>query len=377
LLEALFFGLQDVNEPGSTGKFALWFYSLTFALTSGSIPSGCMAERTQVSAFMIFSFVNAAITYPIVVHWMWSPQGWLGAYSNDPLISTFGCLDFAGGLSVHLTGGTAGLVGILAVGPRMGRFDNDGPKPQGHNIVIVAEGTLLLWFAFYGFNCGSTGGVSNGVSETVALVAVNTTLAGSFGGITSLIISTLIDKKMDLGMCCNGIISGLVAITSCAAYIDTWAGVICGIGAGTAFQIGQRLVIALKIDDPVDGIAVHVINGAWAAIVNGLFANPDRVVYYHRQHYNPEGYYNYGLFMGGGARQLAVQIVGLLVVFFWCLAIDLLIFVPLKIFKFLRVPIEEERAGLDESRHGGHAFPEHSLIMRTLATRLLAKDAAK
>jgi len=78
--------------------------------------------------------------------------------------------------------------------------------------------------------------------------------------------------------------------------------------------------------------------------------------------------------LGGGARQLAAEIVGILVVIFWCLAIDIIIFVPLKLLKMLRVPIEEERIGLDEARHGGHAFPEHALIMRTLATRLLNKD---
>jgi Amt family ammonium transporter len=368
------FALQDVGEPGESGTFVLWFYSFTFAATSSTIASGCMAERTQLVGYLIFTFVCVSFTYPVVAHWLWSDDGWLGIYSGDPPIASFGCLDFAGGLVVHLVGGLHGIVGTLALGPRLGRFDNDGPKPQGHNIVLVAEGTFVLWFGWYGFNSGSTYQVTQGISEVAALAAVNSTLSASFGGIVGLAFSTIVDKRMDLGATMNGILAGLVAITSPCVYIEPWAAVIIGMVAGVAYQLAARALIAVKIDDPIDAFPVHAVNGIWSAISVGLFANTDRVLAIHPFIANSSNTYDHGLFLGGGGRQLAAQIVGIVVVSAWSLCLASLCFLPVKFLGLLRVPVMEERMGLDEAKHGGHAYPEHSLIMRTLATRLLSKD---
>lgn len=369
-----YFALKDVGEPGESGTFVLWFYSFTFAATAATIASGCMAERTQLAGYLIFTFVCISFTYPVVAHWMWSEEGWLGIYSLDPPIADFGCLDFAGGLVVHLVGGLHGIVGTLALGPRLGRFDNDGPKPQGHNIVLVAEGTFVLWFGWYGFNSGSTFAVTGGISEVAALAAVNSTLSASFGGIVGLAFSTAVDKRMDLGATMNGILAGLVAITSPCVYIEPWAAVIVGIVAGVIYQGAARGLIYLKIDDPIDAFPVHAVNGIWAAISVGLFCDEDRVLAIHSGIANDENTYDHGLFMGGGGRQLAAQIVGTVVVAAWSLTLASICFLPVKFLGLLRVPVMEERMGLDEAKHGGHAYPEHSLIMRTLATRLLSKD---
>jgi len=370
------FALKDVGEPGESGTFTVWFYSFTFAVTASTIASGCMAERTQLIGYLIFTFMCVSFTYPVVAHWIWSGEGWLGIYSGDPPIADFGCLDFAGGLVVHLVGGVHGIIGTLCLGPRLGRFDNDGPKPQGHNIVQVAQGTFVLWFGWYGFNCGSTFAVTDGISEVASLAAVNSTLAASFGAIVCLIISTILDKRMDLGATMNGILSGLVAITSPCVYIDPWAAIVIGMVGACFYQAAARGLQRIKVDDPIDAFPVHAINGIWAAISVGLFCDEDRVLTIHPFIANDSGTYDHGLFLGGGGRQLAAQIVGIVVVAAWSLVLAALCFVPLKFLGFLRVPVMEERMGLDEAKHGGHAYPEHSLIMRTLATRLLSKDDA-
>jgi len=369
-----YFALKDVDEPGESVGFVDWFFSFTFAATASTIASGAMAERTQLPGYLIFTFVCVAFTYPVVAHWMWSDQGWLGVYSNDRPISDFGCLDFAGGLVVHVVGGIHGIVGTVCLGPRLGRFDNDGPKPQGHNIVLVAEGTMVLWFGWYGFNAGSTGKVTEGISQVAALAVVNSTLSGCFGGMCGLLFSTIIDKRMDLGATLNGILAGLVGITSGCVYIEPWAAVITGIVAGFVYQLGARTLIKVKIDDPIDAFPVHALNGIWASIAVGLFASTDRILQFHTNLDTGQSDYDHGLFMGGGGRQFAAQIVGILVVASWSLVMSCLCFVPVKYANLLRVPVMEERMGLDEAKHGGHAYPEHSLIMRTLATRLLAKD---
>ena len=316
--------------------------------------------------------------YPVVVHWVWSGEGWLSAFNSDPFISDFGYMDFAGGSVVHLVGGISGLMGTTFLGPRLGRFDNDGPKPQGHNIVFVAQGTMLLWFGWYGFNPGSTLACTDFGAQIASLAAVNTTLSCVFGVCTALILSTIVDRKMDLGVTLNGALAGLVGITAGCAMIEPWAAIICGMLSGTIYFAGSKLLLKLKVDDPIDAFPVHALCGSWGVICIGLFASRHRILAVYPHRFVPgQVHYDYGLFMGGGAYQLAAQIAGLLAISAWVLALTTIIFLPLKLLGRLRVPLEEERMGLDESKHGGHAYPEHSLIMRTLASRLLAQDRAR
>jgi len=373
---AEFFALHEVDYGyNEDATFASWFFQFTFAATAATIASGSMAERTQITAYMIFTFVTISFTYPVVVHWVWSGTGWLGAFNDDPLISDFGYIDFAGGVVVHVTGGLSGLVGTLCLGPRLGRFDNDGPKPQGHNIVFVAQGTILLWFGWYGFNPGSTLQATDFGAQVASLCAVTTTLSCIFACLTALFMTTVIDRKMDLALVLNGALAGLVSITAGCAVVDTWAAVIAGIIGGGIYYGSSKLLLLLKVDDPIDAFAVHGLNGMWGAFFIGLFASESRTLAAYPNRIVPgKTSYDHGLFMGGGGRQLAVQIVGIVTITAWVAFLTASMFIPLKFAKLLRVPLEEERMGLDESKHGGHAYPEHSLIMRTLASRLLAQD---
>ena len=332
---------------------------------------------TQISAYMLFTFFTVAFMYPVVVHWVWSGTGWLGAFNSEPIVSDFGYMDFAGGTVVHAVGGLSGLMGTIFLGPRLGRFDNDGPKPQGHNIVFVAQGTMLLWFGWYGFNPGSTLACTDFGAQIASLAAVNTTLSCVFGTCSALILSTIVDRKMDLGVTLNGALAGLVGITAGCAMVEPWASVICGIISGAIYFGGSKLLLKVKIDDPIDAFPVHYLCGIWGVIFIGIFASESRILAVYPNRIVPgKNSYDHGLFMGGGGRQLACQIVGVVAITAWVGVLTTLIFAPLKLLKRLRVPLEEERMGLDESKHGGHAYPEHSLIMRTLASRLLAQDKA-
>jgi len=158
---------EVVAGHGSDG-FEGWFFQWAFAGAAATIVSGAVAERTKFSAYLIFSFVITVFIYPVVVHWGWG-QGFLSAWgampdadgNARPMLSgkdtSRGMIDFAGSGIVHMVGGVAGLMGAIAVGPRKGRFEGGTVNPiPPSNPTLMALGTMILWFGWYGFNCGST-----------------------------------------------------------------------------------------------------------------------------------------------------------------------------------------------------------------------------
>ena len=159
-----------------------------------------MAERTQFAAYLGYSFLLTAFVYPVVVHWVWDGDGWLSAWGDE---NKQAVIDFAGSGVVHMTGGVAGLMGAIMVGPRTGRFGPDGkavPMP-GHNAALVVLGTFILWVGWYGFNPGSQLAIADGASaEVTARVAVITTLAAAAGGVTAMGLHYALYKVWDLSL---------------------------------------------------------------------------------------------------------------------------------------------------------------------------------
>merc|ERR1719181_1762071 len=171
-----------------------FFFQLVFAATAATIVSGAVAERCQMTAYACYSFFLCAWVYPVVVHAIWSGNGFISGWrgEEDDLVFEVGTVDFAGCGVVHMVGGLAAFVGAAVLGPRAGRFvpgscgKIDDPMP-GHNAALVVLGTFILWFGWYGFNPGSTLCL-NGCEFVMAKTAVTTTLAAASGCISNLLL---------------------------------------------------------------------------------------------------------------------------------------------------------------------------------------------
>ncbi|KAG2499743.1 hypothetical protein HYH03_002676 [Edaphochlamys debaryana] len=348
-----FIGVSRFFSDGETYGGKPWFFTWTFCLSTVTIASGCLAERTNLFVYPVYTAVLSLIVHPIVAHWVWVPNSWL----NSSVGSECRFLDFAGGTVVHLLGGLTGLIGAILVGPRMGRFEDGVCKEiPGHDVSSVSLGSLMLWFGWFGFNCGSTyiymseGGEA--ASSAVSRVALNMTLCASAAGMTSLIIASMQSGTFDLAICCNGLMSGLSASTSNVGFVTPWASCITGALAGLCYVLNSRLLARMGVDDPLDGSAIHCGSGMLGIVVSGFLARPS---YVQSMVDRNCGGVVYGV---NGGMQLGMQLLGLSVVTVWTAFWAFLTFWTLKHFNLLRVDQQTELAGIDNMEHGGPAYPE-------------------
>lgn len=346
--------LAPLDNPGSGHYYAGWMFQWAFAAAASTIVSGAVAERCKFGAYLAYTAALTGVIYPVVVNWGWSAHGWLSPWTDtEPYLGANGMIDFAGSGIVHMTGGVAALVGAIFLGPRTGRFSPSGEciDMPGHSSVLVALGTFILWFGWYGFNPVST--LAFEYMEVAARVAVTTTLGAAAGGVTALSIHYAFTKHLDVGPMCNGILAGLVSITGNCVVIEPWAAALIG-AIGAAIYYGfSALLKKLKIDDPLDASSVHGACGAWGVIAAGLFAKQKYVL----NAYGMEGGADdYGALYGGGGKQLGNQIAGVLAIIAWVGFTSSVLFGVLKYAGMLRVPVEEEEVGLDTSHHGGNAY---------------------
>lgn len=320
-------------------------FNLVFCATAATIVSGAMAERTKFLSYCIYSFVISLIVYPIEAHWVWGPDGWLTA---------MGFHDFAGSAVIHYVGGLTALIGAKLLGPRIGKFNEDGSPNgiPGHSLTLGALGCFILWFGWYGFNGAAA---TNGLQ--LATIFATTTIAPALATVTVMIFTWVKYGKPDVGMSLNGSLAGLVAITAGCDAVDALGAAIIGILAGfTVVFFVWLLDYKLKIDDPVGAVAVHMGNGILGTVCVGLFACGTDTM--------PEVQ---GLFYGGGADLLITQITGLLAIGVWTAITMTITFVVIKKTIGLRVTPQEEIEGLDKLEHGlesayaGFAFENESI----------------
>lgn len=357
-----FFALTDI--PNNSYSYSFFLYQWAFAIAVAGITSGSIAERTQFSAYLVFSFFLTGFVYPVVAHWVWCSSGWLSPNSSHLLFGS-GAIDFAGSGAIHLVGAVAGLWGSFIEGPRVGRFDAFGkPVPmRGHNATLVVLGTFLLWFGWFGFNPGSFDKIlvsypdatDQGNWTSVGRTAVTTTLAGSTAGIVTLFGRRLLVGHWDALDVCNGVLGGFVAITSGCSVVEPWAAIVCGFFAACVLIGLNILALKLQFDDPLEATQLHGGCGAWGLIFTGLFAKEEYVI----QAYNSGtiGIVRpYGLLMGGGWGLIGAQVVEILVILCWVSVTMGPLFYALHLLNVLRIPVEEEIAGLDISSHGGYAY---------------------
>lgn len=344
------FFLGDVREAGSVPVLASWLFQVVFAGAAATIVAGAMAERTKFPAYLMYSFLISLVIYPVVVHWVWSGSGWLNTYSGD-LSNSWGFTDFAGSTVVHSVGGWAALMGAMILGPRIGKYTPDGKVNQvsPHNMSLATLGVFILWLGWFGFNPGSQLAIaSQDNADAVALIAVTTNLAAAAGALGALFTSWFKFGKPNMGQTLNGVLAGLVAITAGCAYVTPLAAIIIGLVAGPLVVYAADWLDAVKIDDPVGAVPVHLVCGVWGTLAVGLFATI------------PGNTGTTGLFAGGGATLLISQLVGVAAVGFWTVITTGAMFYAIKATIGLRVSAEEEVAGLDEFEHGEIAYPDIS-----------------
>lgn len=321
-----FFGSEGfflAGDYGTTDQTLLWIFQMVFATTAATIVSGAMAERTRLDSYMAYSFLISAIVYPVYGHWVWG-GGWL---------AELGAWDFAGSGVVYAVGGVSSLVGAKMVGPRKGKFDEDG-KPRtipGHNMGYVVIGTMVLFFGWFGFNPGST---LSGNDPQIAVIAVNTFLAGITGGLVAYYIQLTRTGKADVAVTCSGIVAGLVGITAPCAFVDYWAAIVIGgVAGGLVIWGAGWLERTFKIDDPVWAVACHGIGGMCGLLALGIFANGE--------------YLGVSGLITGSTETLVAQLISMAVVVAWSGITSYLIFAGIKAGMGLRVSEADEDAGLD------------------------------
>jgi ammonium transporter, Amt family len=319
-----------------------YLFEVVFAGVSLAIVWGAMAERTRLWVYFAFGIVFTLI-YSLVSHWIWSPDGWL--FSR-------GMQDFAGSTVVHYQGALAGLAGALLLGPRIGRFGADGrPNPiPGHNMAFTTLGVIILWFGWFGFNAGSTLSVQFGGLGFFAYVALNTNLAAAAGVVGAVVTSWAVVKKPDLSMMLNGAIAALVAITAACAFVEPWAALVIGFGAGAIVVLGTQLVERARIDDPVGCLAAHGMAGVWGTLSLGFLTAPSLA--------ERLGTGQGGLLYTGSAGQLGTQVLGLVAVGVFTFGASFLTLWGMKATFGIRTDAEAETAGLDVSEHGMWGYPE-------------------
>lgn len=321
---------SDLGLGLTVSNTLFWFIQLGFAIAAISIVSGAIAERMKIWAYAILVIIFCAILYPIVANWVWNPNGWL---------ATRGFNDFAGSAAVHAMGGFAALAAAIVLGPRFGKYNEDGSANSipGHNLPLAAVGAFILWFGWFGFNPGSSlGAVGNW--ELIGSVVVNTFLASAAGGISTMIYTHLRYGKIDITMVINGVLAGLVSITAGCNVVDPLSAIVIGLIAGVLVDVAVLFIDKLKIDDPVGAIAVHGVNGLFGTIVVGLFAK--------------EG----GLLFGGDSELLITQVVGVLVIGLFSFSLTYTTMIILKYTLGIRISHNEEIAGIDESTFGVDAY---------------------
>jgi Amt family ammonium transporter len=331
-------------DVGTVPRFAHFFFQLVFAGTAATIVSGCVAERIHYGAYMIFAFLLVAISYPITGHWIWG-GGWLSTLSTP-------FQDFAGSTVVHSVGGWAGLVGIILLGPRIGKYDAEGkvtPIP-GHNMGLVFLGGMILWLGWFGFNPGSTLAAN---PTAISHIVVTTNLACAAGLIAATATAWIALGSPDFSMTVNGALAGLVAITAPCAYVSASSAIVIGLIAGVLVVYAVLFFDKMKLDDPVGALSVHLVNGIWGTLSVGLFAKKDV--------FEGAGGAD-GLLFGGGASLLISQVIGVIAVGVFTVGFSFVAWLLVKAVMGLRVELDVEVAGLDKTEMGMEAYPNYQML---------------
>ncbi|MFB6163547.1 MAG: ammonium transporter [Haloarculaceae archaeon] len=321
---------------GGSVEWVHWLFGGMFAIAAANIVSGGVAGRTRPRMYVIYTVAIVAVVYPVAVGLVW----------NSGFLASIGFHDFAGGMVIHGMGGLSGFVAAWALGPRIGRFNEDGSANviPGHSVTLAVLGTLILCFGWYGFNVGTASTVVHLSGGSVALadfavvgrVALVTTLGMVTGGLSAGYLTWHRTDNVDTMYIANGMLAGLVGVTGVADVL-TWPGaIVIGVLAGAQLPLVFRVVeTRLQIDDVCAVLPVHGTAGMLGIVL-------------------------YPLLSTGGIdlAQVGVQLAGVAVIAGWTALATVVLFKVAMALGQARVSRDSEMAGLDMVEHGLDTYPE-------------------
>jgi ammonium transporter, Amt family len=322
-------GIDSMYSNGKIPEIVFIAYQMMFAIITPALITGAFVNRVTFKSYMIFlTFWQILVYYPFV-HMVW----------GGGLLAQMGVLDFAGGIVVHATAGFAALASVFYVGGRMDK------KSVPNSIPLVAIGSGLLWFGWYGFNAGS----EVAVDGITSLAFLNTDLAASFATIAWVVVEWIRERRPKFVGLLTGSIAGLATITPCAGFVPLWASPIIGIAAGLTCYIAVQWKNKMKWDDALDVWGVHGVGGFIGTILLGVFASKavnsagaDGLIY-------------------GGAAFFGKQVIAVVAASAYAFIFTYVMLALINRITPVRVSEAEEIAGLDYALHGEKAYDEGAL----------------
>ena len=319
-------GMDSMYSNGAIPEYVFVAYQMMFAIITPALITGAFVNRVSFKSYMIFLTVWQILVYYPFVHMIW----------GGGLLAEWGVLDFAGGIVVHATAGFAALASVIYVGART--VKNSTPN----SIPLVAIGSGLLWFGWYGFNAGSEVKVDN----VTVIAFLNTDIAASFATIAWLVIEWSRERKPKLIGLLTGSIAGLATITPCAGFVPVWASPIIGIIAGSACYLAVQFKNRMKWDDALDVWGVHGMGGVIGSILLGVFA------------YSSVNSAGADGLLAGNSSFFFKQIIAVVAASVYAFIFTYVMLILINFITPVRVSEDAEKMGIDAAEHGETAYDE-------------------
>ncbi|WP_024576809.1 MULTISPECIES: ammonium transporter [unclassified Afipia] len=315
--------MDGVNSAAKTIPEALFvIYQMTFAVITVALVAGSVADRMRFSSYVLFCIGWFTVVYIPLAHWVW----------GGGFLAQAGVLDFAGGLVVHLSAGTAGLVAAVVMGRRRG-YGTENLAPYDLSLAVI--GTGLLWVGWFGFN----GGSALQANSRAVMAILATHLAACAGALTWSAIEWVTRRKPSVLGMISGAVAGLGTITPASGFVEPWHGIVIGVAAGViCFWACTSLKHRFNYDDTLDVFGIHGIGGLLGTLMTGIFATA--------------AIGGTAGLIEGNPRLLLTQAYGVAVVFVWTGGMTFVLLKMVDMLAGLRVPHEHEVEGLDITQHG-------------------------
>ncbi|MGJ5044750.1 MULTISPECIES: ammonium transporter [unclassified Bradyrhizobium] len=316
-------GMDSVHPGAKTIPESLFMlYQMTFAIITVALVAGSVADRMRFSAYLLFSIAWFIFVYVPLAHWIW----------GGGFLAQAGVVDFAGGLVVHLSAGTAGLVAALVMGRRQG-YGSENLSPFDLSLAVV--GTGLLWVGWFGFN----GGSALGANAHAVMAILTTHLAACAGAVTWGALEWSTRRKPSVLGMISGAVAGLGTITPASGFVAPWHGLVIGALAGIiCYWACTSLKHRFNYDDSLDVFGVHGVGGLTGTVLAGVFATA--------------AIGGTAGLIEGNPKQLTAQLYGVAVTLVWSGGVTWGLLKLVSAFVPLRVSREHELEGLDISQHG-------------------------